>query len=125
MKLGRLCSPVLDSVRRKLNLNIDVVAHGNPRLIDDKAESAEVHCGDKKPSVIKKSLRQGSFDPGRAKGEKQARIRAQVFTREQLFLFLKAAHEFSPRYFSLFFLLARTGLRIGEALALQIGDLDF
>jgi integrase len=61
----------------------------------------------------------------KAKGEKQARLRAKVFTREQLFLFLKAAHEFSPRYFPLFFLLARTGLRIGEALALQIGDLDF
>ena len=61
----------------------------------------------------------------RAKGERQARIRAKIFTREQLFLFLQVAGEHAPRYLPLFFLLARTGLRIGEALALQIGDLDF
>jgi integrase len=33
--------------------------------------------------------------------------------------------EYAPNYLALFFLLARAGLRIGEALALQIGDLDF
>ncbi len=61
----------------------------------------------------------------KAKGEKQARIRQKVFTREQLFVFLKTAYEHAPRYFPLFFLLARTGLRIGEAAALLIGDIDF
>ena len=61
----------------------------------------------------------------RAKGERQARIRAKVFTREQLCLFLKAAQEYAPEYLLLFFLMARTRLRIGEAIALQIGDLDF
>ena len=61
----------------------------------------------------------------RAKGERQARIRAKVFTKEQLFIFLKTAWEHAPEYLPLFFLLARTGLRIGEALALKIADLDF
>jgi integrase len=61
----------------------------------------------------------------RARGERQSRIWAKVFTREQLFLLLKTAQEHAPNYLPLFFLLARTGLRIGEALALQIGDLDF
>jgi integrase len=61
----------------------------------------------------------------RAKGEKQIRIRQRVFSREQLIMFLKAAWEHAWDYFALFFLLARAGLRIGEALALKIGDLDF
>jgi len=38
---------------------------------------------------------------------------------------MKTANEYVPRYFPIFFLLARTGLRIGEAIALQIGDLNF
>jgi integrase len=59
------------------------------------------------------------------KGEKQAMIRRKVFSREQLMIFLKATYEHAPPYFALFFLLARAGLRIGEALALKIGDLDF
>src|SRR5215510_12133604 len=62
---------------------------------------------------------------GQSKGEKQARIRAKVFTREQLFLLLQAAREHADSYVALFFLLARTGLRIGEAIAVQIGDIDF
>ena len=61
----------------------------------------------------------------KAKGERQARMRAKVFTREQLFLFLQTPYECAPDYFGLFFLLARKGLRIGEAIALQIGDVDF
>jgi integrase len=61
----------------------------------------------------------------RAKGEKQIRIRQKVFSREQLMLFLRAAWEHAWDYFALFFLLGRAGLRIGEALALKIGDLDF
>jgi integrase len=61
----------------------------------------------------------------RAKGERQARIRAKVFSREQLYLFLKTVQKYTPNYLALFFLLARTGLRIGEAAALKIGDVDF
>ena len=61
----------------------------------------------------------------RAKGEKQIRIRQKVFSREQLMLFLRTAWEHARYYFPLFFLLARAGLRIGEALALKIGDIDF
>jgi integrase len=61
----------------------------------------------------------------RAKGEKQIRIRQKVFTREQLMMFLRTAWEHAWDCFPLFFLLARAGLRIGEALALKIGDIDF
>jgi len=61
----------------------------------------------------------------KAKAERQIKIRQKVFTREHLMLFLRAAWEHSPQYFTLFFLLARAGLRIGEALALRVGDIDF
>jgi hypothetical protein len=42
-------------------------------------------------------------------------------TREQLTVFLRAAVETFPRFAVLFLLMARTGLRLGEALALQWG----
>ncbi len=48
----------------------------------------------------------------------------KAFNREQLARFLGATLEARPRYYPLFFTLARTGLRIGEAFALRWEDLD-
>jgi integrase len=76
-------------------------------------------------NVAHLKAKRNSSTQRRVKGEKQIRIRQKVFTREQLILFLKTAWEHAWDYFALFFLLARAGLRIGEALALKIGDLDF
>jgi integrase len=45
-------------------------------------------------------------------------------TREELRLFLDTARQF-PRHYPFFLLLSRTGLRLGEALALQWGDIDW
>ncbi len=45
-------------------------------------------------------------------------------TREQRQRFLTTAAQEAPRYYPLFFTLAGTGLRLGEALALQWEDLD-
>jgi integrase len=56
-----------------------------------------------------------------AKG-RQERIRA--FDGAQLDRFLAAAQAMVPRLYPLFFLLSRTGLRLGEALALRWADLD-
>lgn len=47
------------------------------------------------------------------------------FTREELKLFLDTAHQHFPRSVPFFLTLARTGLRLGEALALQWGDIDW
>jgi len=76
-------------------------------------------------NVAHLKVKRNSSTQRRIRGEKQIRIRQKVFTREQLVLFFKTAWEYASDYFVLFFLLARAGLRIGEALALKIGDLDF
>lgn len=54
---------------------------------------------------------------------RQEQIKA--FTAEQLGTFLATAARTTPRASPLFFLLARTGMRLGEAVALQWDDLDF
>jgi integrase len=59
----------------------------------------------------------------RSKTARQERIKA--FDRVQTSRFLAALLAEVPRLYPLFFTMARTGLRIGEALALQWGDLDF
>jgi integrase len=46
-------------------------------------------------------------------------------TKEELKRLLDIVQVHFPRHYPLFLLLARTGLRIGEALALQWGDIDF
>ncbi len=55
----------------------------------------------------------------------QARAeRIKAFDRDQLGRFLQAAKEKTPSLYPLFYLLSRTGLRLGEGLALEWGDFD-
>ncbi len=56
------------------------------------------------------------------KAARQEEIKAM--TREQRELFLQTAAKQTPAYFVLFVTLAGTGMRLGEALALQWDDLD-
>jgi integrase len=64
--------------------------------------------------------------PARRRGKKKA---AQIVLRpleeDELARLLETARESDPEYFPLFLLLARTGLRPGEAFALEWSDLDF
>jgi integrase len=56
----------------------------------------------------------------------ERRERVEFFSREELALFLRTASTLlDPTWFPFFFALARTGLRLGEALGLKVGDLDF
>ena len=48
----------------------------------------------------------------------------RAMTAEQLDRFLRAAAQHDPRHYPLFLLLARTGLRLGEALGLRSSDCD-
>ena len=66
--------------------------------------------------------RRGSSSPqwaGSSPGVSGARA-----TSEQVQLFLAKAREVVPRFYVLFLLLMRTGLRINEALALRVKDVD-
>ncbi len=57
-----------------------------------------------------------------SKSTTQEEIKA--LTRDQRQLFLRTACQESPRYYPLFFVLAGTGMRLGEALALRLEDVD-
>jgi integrase len=59
----------------------------------------------------------------RPKAARQEEIKA--FDRTQASRFLATAQTKAPRLYALFFTMSRTGLRIGEALALQWPDVDF
>ena len=58
-----------------------------------------------------------------SKATHQEEIKA--LTKEQRHLFLVTALRETPRYYPLFFVLAGTGMRLGEALALQAEDVDY
>ena len=49
----------------------------------------------------------------------------KAMTRDQLSRFLLVTADHAPRFFALFLVLARTGMRLGEALALQWPDVNF
>ena len=57
-----------------------------------------------------------------SKATTQEEIKAMTEGQRQLFL--ATAYREAPRYYPLFFLLAGTGMRLGEGLALQPEDLD-
>jgi len=67
------------------------------------------------------AVRMGKFTQRRT--EPQRAI--NPMTREEVRLFLEVATTEALAYYPLFLCLARTGLRIGEAIGLQCGDLDF
>lgn len=72
------------------------------------------------PAISKggRRKRQGTM----TKSERLQKIRPMTWRqREQ---FLRAAHEFDPIYGVLFELIVKTGLRPGEAMALQVDDID-
>src|SRR5262249_24781499 len=60
--------------------------------------------------------------PRKEKGEQQGKI--DFLTREELTLLLNICREHFPAHYPFVLLLARTGLRIGEAVALQWSALD-
>ena len=67
------------------------------------------------------AVRMGKFTQRRT--EPQRTI--NPMTRDEVRLFLEVARTEALAYYPLFFCLARTGLRIGEAIGLRCGDLDF
>jgi integrase len=57
--------------------------------------------------------------------EGEPQRKASFLTKEELGLLLRTCQEYFPDYYPFVSLLARTGLRLGEAIALQWDDIDF
>ncbi len=70
--------------------------------------------------TVNPALKPGKFLPKVSK-----RRGINPFTREEVSIFLEAARQRAPRYYPLFLCAVRTGLRLGELLALQWDDLDY
>jgi len=66
-----------------------------------------------------------ALKPGKFLPKVSKRRQVNPFTREEVSIFLTAAQRHAARYYPLFLCAVRTGLRLGELLALQWGDLDF
>ncbi len=66
-----------------------------------------------------------AHDIGKLFQNKSAEKEVDSITKEELQTFLKAFKEHFPRYYPLVLTMARTGMRIGEAMALQWQDVDF
>ena len=49
----------------------------------------------------------------------------QSLTKEELFLFLNTCNQHYPDFYPFFLMAARTGMRLGELLAVRWGDVDF
>jgi integrase len=62
---------------------------------------------------------------GRVIRSKGLQIDIDPFNREEISLLLAGFHEHYPTHYPMALTLARTGMRLGEALALQWGDIDF
>jgi len=117
-KLSREAVKRLLTEKVKAGLSRDTVRviHATLRVLLEDAVDSEIL-----PTNV--ARRAGKFT--KSKAERQEKI--QFFSRGELSLFLDTARRHAPDldHCALFFCLARTGLRIGEALALQVGDLDF
>src|SRR3989338_3312322 len=118
-QLGKLTREAIKAFLGKKNesgLSRDTVRvlHATLRaLLEEAVESGIV--------PVNVARRAGKFVKGKAdRGEK-----IQFFSRDELALFLETAKNEALAYYPLFLCLARTGLRIGEAIGLQCGDLDF
>jgi len=118
-QLGKLTREAIKAFLGKKNeagLSRDTVRvlHATLRaLLEEAVESGIV--------PVNVARRAGKFVKGKAdRGEK-----IQFFSRDELALFLETAKSEALAYYPLFLCLARTGLRIGEAIGLQCGDLDF
>ena len=70
--------------------------------------------------TVNPALKPGKFLPKVSK-----RRGVNPFTREEVAVFLEMVRQRAPRYYPLFLCAVRTGLRMGELLALQWSDLDY
>ncbi len=66
-----------------------------------------------------------ALKPGRFLPKVGKRRNINPFSREEVAAFLEATKRYLPQFYPLFLCAVRTGMRLGELLALQWGDIDF
>jgi len=62
---------------------------------------------------------------GKIMKQQDRRLKGDPLTREELVLLLNTFQQHYPRHYPMALTLARTGMRLGEVLALKWGDIDF
>jgi integrase len=95
------------------------------------ASSTVTHIKNAISGVLRLAVEDGvllvnpAHDLGKLSQNKSAEKEVDFITKEELQTFLTTFKKFSPRYYPLVLTMARTGMRIGEAMALQWQDVDF
>jgi len=105
---------IANLARKGLSRNSIRIVLATLRVVLNSAVDDEILAGNPAQKV-------GKFTKSRT--ERQQDI--HPLTSEELTLFLSAINKYFPAYYPFFLTLARTGIRLGESLALQWGDIDF
>jgi len=101
------------------------------KINDGLSRSAVSHMKDAVSGVLTKALDDEVIEFNPALQLKKVLPKGDItksinpLDKDELKLFLNTVQEHYNKHYVLFLLLARTGVRIGEALALQWGDVDF
>lgn len=101
------------------------------KINDGYAKNTVCHMKDVISGVLNKALddevimMNPTYKLGRYLKAKDRKKNINPLTAEELKTLLDAVQVYYPNHYLLFLLLARTGLRAGEALALKWGDIDF
>jgi len=105
---------IADLARKPLSRNSIRIVLATLRVVLNGAVDDEILAGNPAQKV-------GKFTKSRT--ERQQDI--HPITSKELTVFLDAIKKYSPVHYPFFLTLARTGIRLGESLALQWGDIDF
>ena len=141
------CKPGTADTNRKALDNHLLPSFGPVLLADINREALRAYCATKKADGYSLSIHpvayvlhlgtngdggRGRSSPGKSlRGSKEARQGRKVkrpidaMTHEETRAFLAAAREHTPRFYPLFLTGLRTGMRIGELVALEWGDIDW
>jgi integrase len=111
---------VKDLVFKKVNENLATSTIMNIRACLSGIYTNAIEDGFK---VVNPAARIGKFINRLRKKDQNKRI--NFYTKEEAMLFLNAIQKYFPTYYPLFMCSLRTGMRIGEVLALTWQDVDF
>jgi integrase len=123
--------PITEISRQDIRKVItDKLRHGmtvtRARLVLNALQSC-LNIAESEEIIVKNPLQHYSkwlIRPGHQSGKEQPKT-VEIFTTPELKMLLGWFANEEPRWYPMVLLMARTGMRVGEALALQVEDLDF